>query len=279
MVNSIENVTRDIKLKLKKAGIEDWGFEGNTLLTHHLNMDKALQVRYKNTIIKNSVLTKIYEDVEKRATHYPLQYILGEWEFMSLPFKVNEDTLIPRADTEILCEEIINRFRYDTVSILDLCSGSGCIGISLAKYIKNSCVTLCDISEGAMEMAKKNAALNNVKATFLQCDLFDGLSVDLTFDIIVSNPPYIRKSDLPFLGRDVAFEPQNALDGGDDGLIFYREIAKNCKKNIKDGGTLAFECGYDQAQDVMKILELEGYKNIEPILDYQNIERVVVAQK
>ena len=215
--------------------------------------------------------------ISKRAEGVPVAYILGEKEFMGLPFKLNEDTLIPRPDTECLVEKIIEHNKFDSPKIIDLCTGSGCIGISLVKFIKKATCDLTDISEGAMEKAKENASLNEVsdrtkvfKLDVLEDEIAEG------YDIIVSNPPYIESGIVPTLEVS-EFEPHRALDGGNDGLDFYRVIAEKAYKSLSKGGMLALEIGYDQGESVKNLLcnfsEASVYK------DYGDNDRVIIAKK
>lgn len=192
----------------------------------------------------------------RRQNGEPLQYIVGTAEFMSLEFAVNENVLIPRADTETLVEYLVDEIGDRSVSVLDIGTGSGCIGISIAHYCKNAHVSMLDISKKALETAKKNAALNNVDAEFCNMDIMREYP-DKKFDIIVSNPPYIRPEVIETLQTEVReHEPRVALDGGADGLIFYRRIADIAKKLLNDGGAAAFEIGYDQGKAVSEIVNL-----------------------
>lgn len=210
--------------------------------------------------------------IEKRISGEPYAYIVGYKEFMKLNFKVNEHVLIPREDTEILVENAINSGK---LKILDICTGSGCIAISLAKYIKNSIVDAVDISSEALKVAKENASLNNVNVNFINSNLFE--NVKEKYDLIVSNPPYIPSDDILFLQKEVKNEPLIALDGGKDGLTFYKLIAQNARNHLNDGGILMFEIGFDEAESVSNILQTNGYKNITVIKDFSGNDRVVKA--
>ncbi len=215
--------------------------------------------------------------IEKREKGVPVAYILGKKEFMGLPFHLNEDTLIPRPDTECLIEKIVEKNTFSAPKILDLCTGSGCIGISLAKFIPSSLCDLTDISEGALKMAGINADLNNVKS---RVDVFklDVLNDDIPegYDIIVSNPPYIESGIVPTL--DVSqYEPVRALDGGDDGLDFYRVMAKKAYNALKEGGMLALEIGYDQGESVKNLCK--DFSKAELFKDYGDNDRVIIATK
>lgn len=215
--------------------------------------------------------------IEKRALGIPVAYILGEKEFMGLKFFLSSDTLIPRPDTECLVEKVIEVNRFPAPKILDLCTGSGCIGISLARFIENAQCHLTDISDGAMQMAKKNAVFNGVgsrtkvfKLDVLKDDIKPG------YDIIVSNPPYIESEIVPALEVS-EFEPCRALDGGKDGLDFYRAIAQKVYCALSDGGMLALEIGYNQGERVKKLLT--DFSEVSLYKDYANNDRVIIAIK
>ena len=225
-------------------------------------------------------LKKIYNGLERLKSGEPVQYIIGKCEFMSLPFQVGKGVLIPRADTEILVETLLKRLdTQKPLYIADVCCGSGCIGISLAHYLKNVEVLLADISDTALEITQRNAEKNGIGGRYEICkiDVLKEFPCG-EFDCIVSNPPYIRTDVIDKLDKNVRdFEPRLALDGGTDGLRFYRKIAANAK--LKSGGILAFETGYDQGKEVANILEDSGFRNIEVITDIEDRERVVIGTK
>lgn len=215
--------------------------------------------------------------VEKRSKGVPVAYILGEKEFMGLPFKLNKDTLIPRPDTECLVEKVIEKNNFLAPKILDLCTGSGCIGISLAKFIPSSFCDLTDISEGALKMADENSRLNDVKGRteVFKLDVLNG-SIAKGYDIIVSNPPYIESDIVPTLEVS-RFEPSCALDGGKDGLDFYRVIVKKAYEALAKGGMLALEIGYSQGYKVKELCK--DFSTVELFKDYGNNDRVIIAIK
>ena len=221
------------------------------------------------------------EMIKERLNERPIAYIIGNREFMGLDFFVQEGVLIPRPDTETLVEEIINICNNRTgLNILDIGTGSGAIRISLAKYLDKSHVISADISDIALEIASKNAISNNVdeRIDFIKSDVFSNVPKEEKFDLIVSNPPYIRKSDIDGLDRQVKdFEPYNALEGGEDGLDFYRKITKESKAFLKNKGILAYEVGHDQAQDVSQIMQENGFEGIYTKCDLQGFERVVIG--
>lgn len=239
----------------------------------HLNLNKELTEEQK---------IKFIGFAEERINGRPIAYIVEKREFMGLDFFVKEGVLIPRPDTETLVEEIIEICKdRKNVSILDIGTGSGAITVSLAKYIENSNVTSFDISEIALAIGKKNAIINEVdkKIKYIKSDLFTALNdSDIKFDIIVSNPPYIKKKDIETLHTQVKdYEPHNALEGGEDGLDFYRKITEQGKKYLNECGILAYEVGHNQAEDVINIMKSNGYKKIYTKKDIQGIDRVVIG--
>ena len=215
--------------------------------------------------------------IEKRASGIPVAYILGEKEFMGLTFRLNEDTLIPRPDTECLVEKIIETNSFHSPKMLDLCTGSGCIGISLLKFIPGSSCDLTDISDGAVKMAEENAYLNEVSD---RCKVFrlDVINDEFSsgYDIIVSNPPYIESEIVPGLSVS-KYEPVRALDGGFDGLDFYRIISKKAYNSLKKGGMLALEIGYNQGESVKALLS--EFSDVRLYKDYGNNDRVIIGIK
>ncbi len=221
--------------------------------------------------------------ISEREAHKPLQYIVGVQEFMGLEFLVDENVLIPRQDTEILVEEAM-RHLHDGMRILDMCTGSGCILLSLL-YYSNGCTGLgVDVSEQALTVAGRNTECisklkNDIQVEFLQSDLFGQLSPDeWEFEMIVSNPPYIQSGVIDTLMPEVRqFEPRIALDGMEDGLYFYRKIAREAKQYLAGGGALLFEIGYDQGEAVREIMAAEGFTGIEIIKDFAGLDRVAFA--
>lgn len=219
-----------------------------------------------------------YEAVlKKRAEHIPLQHITGEQEFMGLPFLVNSDVLIPRQDTEILVEEALKKTKPG-MQILDLCTGSGCIIISMLKTRQDLYGTASDISTAALRIAEKNAKLNEVSPVFVQGDLFE--PVKGTFDMILSNPPYIPTAEIEKLVPEVKeHEPLLALDGKEDGLVFYKRIIKEGYSYLNPGGYLMFEIGYDQGEEVSARMKQAGYQGVKVIKDLAGLDRVVIGGK
>ena len=240
-----------------------------------LNLDKKLS---------DEELKCFNEMINDRLNGRPIAYIVKNREFMALDFYVEEGVLIPRPDTEPLVEEVIELSKgMKDVTIVDIGTGSGAISVSLAKYIKNSYVYSLDISDKALSIGKKNAVNNEVddKIEFIKSDVFTGIKDrNLKLDIIVSNPPYIKKEDIKTLHTQVKdYEPYIALEGGEDGLDFYRTITEKSLKYLKLNGILAFEVGQDQANDVCTIMKNHGYKKIYTKKDLQGIDRVVIGFK
>ena len=219
-----------------------------------------------------------YETVlKKRAEHIPLQHITGEQEFMGLPFLVNADVLIPRQDTEILVEEALKKAKPG-MKILDLCTGSGCIIISMLKYRPDLYGTASDLSAAALRVAEKNAKINKVTPVFVQGDLFE--PVEGAFDMIISNPPYIPTAEIEKLMPEVRkYEPFLALDGKEDGLAFYKRIIEEGYSYLNPGGYLLFEIGYDQGKEVSVRMEQAGYQGVKVIKDLAGLDRVVRGGK
>ena len=227
--------------------------------------------KYKASTFPAALMPRLEELVSRRKSGEPLQYILGKWEFMGLPFYTRPCALIPRQDTETLCEEaiaLIKRRGYKTC--LDLCAGSGCIGISIANICGTE-VTLADISEAALSLCRENAEANGVSIRTIKTDMFDEITDK--YDIIVCNPPYLTANDMASLQRELTFEPANALYGGVDGLDFYRRIARDYAQRLNDGGALALEVGIHQAEEVAKML---GGARI--VKDVCGIERAVIKE-
>ncbi len=274
-INKILQTGREALLK---NGIDPR--EARLLLAFVLNIKTEELIKYKECLSADA--DKFFEVIDRRCAGEPFAYITGYKEFMKLNFKVSKDVLIPREDTEILVQEIINRVKtskskdVSSIKILDMCTGSGCIAISLAKYIKNSIITAVDVSSKAIAVAKVNAIKNDVVVNFIESNLFEVIPGQ-KFDIIVSNPPYIKRDIIDSLQAEVKQEPIIALDGGNSGLEFYQKITLEALKYLNPKGLLAFEIGYDQGKDVMKIMEDNGFVDIKVIKDLSMNDRVVVG--
>ena len=248
------------------------------LLKYLLNVTDLYIVINSDEELKEDIVNIFKENIEVLNTGIPIQYITNKQEFMGLDFYVDSNVLIPQPDTEILVEEVINNCKKD-VKILDLCTGSGAIGVSIAKNIRGSKVTMSDILDKALEIAKKNAKSNEVidKCNFVLSDMFE--NVQEKFDAIVSNPPYIQTKVIKTLDKEVQNEPKLALDGGEDGLKFYRVIAENAYKYLNKDGILALEIGYDQKDKVVKLLDREEkYTEIYSKKDLAGNDRIIVCK-
>lgn len=260
---------------LELAGIEEAENDAWLLLSKECKMNRTAYYMHMKDEILPEQLNEYKGLIKKRAERVPLQYITGEQEFMGLTFHVNSNVLIPRQDTETLVEEAI-KLVEPGMSILDMCTGSGCIIISILKKCSGIQGTGSDISKQALNVAKKNAKLNNVAVDFERSDMFENISDK--YDMIVSNPPYIRSDVVPTLMPEVCeFEPLDALDGHEDGLYFYRKIIKECKSFLKEDGKILFEIGNDQGQAVSDMLIYAGFRNVGVIKDLAHNDRVVVG--
>lgn len=263
---------------LNKNNIESAGTDARILMEYALGCDGLYLVVHRSDIIDKQEADLFFALVGRRAQNEPVAYIVKNREFMSLDFYVDENVLIPRPDTEILCERIISVYKDKNVSILDMCTGSGAIAVALAKYIPRARVLGIDISEKALKVARFNSEKNGTSqnCSFALHDAakpFDRFKADC----VVSNPPYIPTGDIEFLEKNVRdFEPRLALDGGDDGMYFYRSILKNIHFCLKSGGILAFEVGCGLAYEVSGLMKNDFYE-IEIINDLAGMERVVTG--
>lgn len=278
---TISEAIRKGMIELKNGNIESPNLKARLLIQFILNKTRQYIIVNDKMEIDKQSEQKYFEEIKKMREGVPLEHITHQKEFMKLNFFVDEHVLIPRQDTEILVEEVIKIVK-DTNSkkILDLCTGSGAIAVSLAKYIPKSEITAIDISNEALKIAKKNSAINEVEdqITFISSDLFENLT-NQKFDIIVSNPPYIKKGIIKTLDKEVKNEPHIALDGGYDGLDFYRKIIKKSYNYLKYGGYLCLEIGFDQRLDVIELLENEEkFTSIYSKKDLCGLDRVVIAK-
>lgn len=266
--------------ELKNNKISEPIVKARILLSYVLDVKKEYLVIHSEDELDREIINKYNAKIIELTKGKPLQYITNNQEFMKMNFYVDENVLIPRADTEILVEEVIYNCSKNvekSYDILDLCAGSGAIGVSLGKYVKNSNIVCSDISKKALEIVKKNAEANGVyNVETVYSDMFE--NIGKKFDIIVSNPPYIRKDIIQNLDKEVQSEPYIALNGGVDGLDFYRTIVNEAYKYLKVGGGLFLEIGYDQKEDVTKLIKNSGkYKEVYSKTDLYENDRVVVA--
>ncbi len=308
-MNALEQL-RFARELLKSSGIEDADREAELIISHCLGISRA--ILYKdNPDITEEILLKMNEILKRKAKREPLQYILGYTEFYGLKIKLGPGVLIPRPETELLVEEAVKLLKIQEIppltpplnkggirggellGILDLCTGSGCIALALAKEFPDAEVYGTDTSEIAINYAKENAGINKINnITFLRGDLFNPIErhlkshpekssgSNLKFDLIISNPPYIKKNDIKDLQPEIKYwEPLEALDGGEDGLDYYRMIIKQARNYLKEHGFLMFEIGISQAEAVKKIAVDAGFVDISLMKDYAGIERIFFAKK
>lgn len=278
---NIEEILKKEINNLKQNNIENSTLKVKILLANILNVKKEYLLIHSEEEVKQEDKIKYENNINELIKGKPLQYITNKQEFMGLIFYVDENVLIPQPDTEILVEKAIEIAETTQKNkILDMCTGSGCIAISLAKNINNAQIIASDISNNALNVANKNAINNNVenKIKFINSDMFN--NIEEKFDIIVSNPPYIETEIINKLDIEVQNEPHLALDGGGDGLKFYKTIANKAFKYLNENGYLLLEIGYNQQECVMQLLQdTEKYKNIEAIKDLGGNYRVVIARK
>lgn len=275
----VKRVLEEAVKILKDNNIDEAIIKAKIVLCMVLKIEKEYIIINDSKEMAKEDEEKYFQYINKLKNGIPLQYITNNQEFMKLNFFVDENVLIPRADTEILVEEVISLANDDKNKILDVCTGSGAIAVSLAKYIKNSNVMAIDISKEALKIAEKNSFNNNVNIKLIESDLFNNLEEN-DFDIIVSNPPYIRENVINELSIEVKHEPKIALDGGKDGLDFYRKLSSESYKYLKEDGYLCLEIGYDQKNEVIEILKNEKkYKNIYSKKDLFGNDRIIIAQK
>lgn len=276
---TVAEIYTKTKKTLFESGNQDSNYEAKLILEFVLGKKDLLL--YAESQITEYQVKQIEEIIEKRQNHYPLQYILGEWDFYKYTFKVGEGVLIPRSDTEILVEKAAEFLKgIENPQVLDLCAGSGCIGISIAKDYPQSFVTLVEKFDGALKYLYENVDLNGAQNTkVLKGDIFCGDGVDTKYDLIVSNPPYIPPGEMDIISPETFYEPETALLGGEDGLLFYKEIIKNYKQSLKLGGMLGFEVGINEDTAVSELLKNAGFKQITVTEDLNGIKRVVTAIK
>ncbi len=268
---TIRQALRAAEAALAPVAGEEAAAEARFFFCHALGWDAARLLSRQNDIFPGKSREAIAAMLARRLRGEPLQYILGEWELMGLPFRVDARALIPRQDTETLCEAALALIKdrgYRTA--LDLCCGTGCIGVSLAA-LGGVAVTMADVSPEALSLARENAAMNGVAARFAESDMFS--AVEEKFDLIACNPPYLSAADMASLQREVRFEPALALYGGEDGLGFYRRIRQGYEAHLNPGGALLMEVGFGQAAAVMAMFGGGAYA----VRDLSKTERVVVV--
>lgn len=281
--------------QLKDSGIADWKIDAFLLYEYVTGENRMCFLMNSRETMKHEHIILFKDLVKKRCEHIPLQYLTNTQEFMGYDFYVNEHVLIPRMDTEVLVLEVekyLKKQQRIENLLLDMCTGSGCIAISLKKRNEKLNVTAVDISQQALEVAEKNSENLQADVHFIKSDLFEQfkllqqnkqnekLQKNIQFDIVVSNPPYIPTEVVNGLDEEVrCHEPRLALDGTKDGLEFYRRITKECLRFLKDGGMLFYEIGHDQGEAVRRIMEQAGFDNVEIIKDLAGLDRVVYGGK
>ncbi len=260
---------------LKQQGIADADVDAWYLLAHVFDLKRTDMIIKGDTLADESKSENYLMFIQQRCEHIPLQHITGSQEFMGLEFVVSADVLVPRQDTEVLVQEVLEN--CENKSVLDMCTGSGCIIISLAKLGKLTRAVGADLSKGALAVAAENVKRHQVSVELLQSNLFS--KVEGSFDILVSNPPYIPTRDIDELMPEVKdYEPHMALDGREDGLEFYRQISSAGKKQLNKGGLIFYEIGYNQGEAVKQILMSEGFTDVMIKKDLSGLDRVVRAR-
>lgn len=258
---------------LKQAGIEEYALDARLLLEETCSTSRSDLFAHGDRQVGQEQCERYLRLIDKRKRHIPLQHILGCQEFMGLRFKVTKDVLIPRQDTETLVEEVM-RGLHDGFHILDLCTGSGCILLSLLHYSNHCAGTGSDVSEAALKVAEENARALGQKAEFVRSDLFENISGE--YEVIVCNPPYIPTGEIPGLMEEVReHDPRSALDGGEDGLCFYKKIIAQAGDYLTPGGRLYFEIGCSQAEAVSGLMKAAGYREVNVCRDLSGLDRVV----
>ena len=274
----LEELIKKSTIKLQKNNIDDYSIKLKIIIEYFFNIPINKIIVYMNKEVSSKEKVEFEKILQKVINGMPVQYITNRQEFMGLKFYVDKNVLIPQPDTEILVERVIeycNNINYSS-KILDLCTGSGAIAISLAKYIKNANIYATDISENAIEIANKNAKINKVGINFIKSDMFENIK-EKDFDIIVSNPPYIKTSVISTLSNEVKNEPYIALDGGKDGLKFYNIICEKAEKYMNRNGIIFLEIGYDQKENIMNIFK-KKYREVYCLKDLNNNDRVIIVK-
>ena len=282
---TIEEALKEAVDKLNMNKVSESTLKARMLLAFVLDKEKEYLVSHNKDEVEERLLEPYFKYIDEVIEGKPIQYITRHQEFMGLDFYVNENVLIPQPDTESLVEEVIKladivRSRInpsENVKILDMCTGSGAIAVSLAEFIRKSEITAVDISKLALKVAEYNAAVHEKKIKFIASNLFEELNKNEKYHIIVANPPYIESDVIKLLPKEVQNEPIMALDGGRDGLYFYKEIARNAKRYLEKDGFLALEIGYNQRDTVGEIVASNAYKDIVVKKDLSLNDRIIIA--
>lgn len=270
---------RRVCQRLEQAGCDSAAFDASCLLEQFGGMSRESFVLHRDDLVPDSAEKRVIDAAAKRAEGYPLQYILGEWDFLSLTLEVGEGVLIPRPDTELLCETATELLKgCSSPRVLDLCAGSGCVSLGIASLCPNAEVTAVELSDQALAYLKRNCTrYPSLNVTPVQADILrDSDRFRGPYDAVVSNPPYIPEKELPSLMREVRHEPRMALNGG-DGLKFYRSILSSWTNKLRSGGFCAVEVGIGQASAVAAMMEAAGLRDVDIRRDYGEIERVVAG--
>lgn len=273
---SLKGLLADGAKMLTQAGIDEAELDARYILEYITGLNSAQYFIHSEDIIEKNKAEEFFRLIERRSKRIPLSYVIGTRDFFGLTFKVDENVLIPEQETELLVEEVIKH--SEGKSVLDMCTGSGCIAISIALFGKPSKVAASDISEKALEVARENAkSLKSGEISFIQGDMFE--NVTDKFDIIVSNPPYIETGEIDELMPEVRdYIPRLALDGDIDGLKFYRIISKEAVKKLNKNGRIFYEIGYNQSRAVASILLENGFTDVKIMKDYSGLDRIVMAK-
>lgn len=262
---------------LSRAGIAEADLDAWYLLEWVSGVSRGHYLAYPEEELTSDQEASFQKALAQRAERIPLQHITGEQEFMGLSFKVGDKVLIPRQDTEVLVEEAL-KYLKSGMKFLDLCTGSGCILLSLLHSCPGAEGTGADLSGEALQVAEENRQRLGIQAELIKSDLFE--EIEGNFDMIVSNPPYIRSGEIDHLMEEVRlYDPRMALDGHEDGLYFYRKIAKESPRFLKSRGMLLLETGYDQGESVPQLLREQGFREIEVIRDFAGLDRVVIGRR
>lgn len=266
------------KRRLLECEIEDANLDAWLLLEYVSGISRSWYFIHENEEISEDDIEEYQILIEQRGKHIPLQQLTKEAYFYGMKFFVNENVLIPRQDTEVLVEQVLSLSKgKENLKLLDMCTGSGCILLALLANLKQASGTGVDLSEKALEVAQRNGEELGIEVSWVQSDLFDKVSG--SYDIIVSNPPYIETSVIEGLMDEVKlYEPRMALDGTEDGLFFYREITMQAGKYLKNNGILAFEIGYNQGKAVSEFMKENGYKEVQVLQDLAGLDRVVTGR-
>lgn len=273
---SLKGLLADGAKMLTQAGIDEAELDAGYILEYITGLNSAQYFIHSEDIIEKNKAEEFFRLIERRSKRIPLSYVIGTRDFFGLTFKVDENVLIPEQETELLVEEVIKH--SEGKSVLDMCTGSGCIAISIALFGNPSKVAASDISEKALEVARENAkSLKAGEISFIQGDMFE--NVTDKFDIIVSNPPYIETGEIDELMPEVRdYIPRLALDGDIDGLKFYRIISKEAVKKLNKNGRIFYEIGYNQSRAVASILLENGFTDVKIMKDYSGLDRIVMAK-